>query len=84
MFPPLGEVSLWDLERGTVISIFTPDSKISCMTLAFDRKSILLGFSDSPTLITLKMLSVNTAATFPGTDLFGEESSSSEEEPEGT
>uniref|UniRef100_A0A6J0UD75 Uncharacterized protein isoform X1 n=4 Tax=Pogona vitticeps TaxID=103695 RepID=A0A6J0UD75_9SAUR len=79
-----GEVSLWDLERGTVISIFTPDSKISCMTLAFDRKSILLGFSDSPTLITLKMLSVNTAATFPGTDLFGEESSSSEEEPEGT
>ncbi|KAJ7326778.1 hypothetical protein JRQ81_016537 [Phrynocephalus forsythii] len=79
-----GEVSLWDLESGTVTSIFTPDSKISCMTLAFDRKSVLLGLSDSPTLITLKMLSISTAATSPGTDLFGEDSSSSEEEPEAT
>lgn len=81
---PLGEVSLWDLERGTIISIFTPDSKISCMKLAFDSKSVLLGLSDNPTLITLKMLSADTAATCPGTNLFGEESSSSEEEPEVT
>ncbi|KAH0616128.1 hypothetical protein JD844_027012 [Phrynosoma platyrhinos] len=77
-----GEVSLWDLESGTVISIFTPDSKISCMTVAFDRKAILLGLTDSPTLITLKMLSLNTATSLTGTDLFGEESSSSEEESE--
>ncbi|XP_042323154.1 uncharacterized protein LOC121930632 isoform X2 [Sceloporus undulatus] len=77
-----GEVSLWDLESGKVISIFTPDSKISCMTVAFDRKAILLGLSDSPTLITLKMLSLNTATLLTGTDLFGEESSSSEEEYE--
>ncbi|XP_062837471.1 uncharacterized protein LOC100559988 isoform X3 [Anolis carolinensis] len=77
-----GEVSLWDLERGTVISIFTPDSNISCLTLALDRKAILLGLTDSTTLITLKMLSLNTAASLTGTDLFGEESSSSEEESE--
>ncbi|KAJ6668622.1 hypothetical protein lerEdw1_012104 [Lerista edwardsae] len=79
-----GEVSLWDLENGTIISIFTPDSKISCLTVAFDRKTILLGLSDSPTLITLKMLSINTAASSSGRDLFGEESTSSEEEAEFT
>nr|XP_034969164.1 uncharacterized protein LOC118084041 [Zootoca vivipara] len=77
-----GEVSIWDLESGTVISVFTPDSKISCMTVAFDRNTVLLGLSDNPTLITLKMLSTNTAASSTGKDLFGEESSSSEEEPE--
>ncbi|KAF7238042.1 NACHT domain- and WD repeat-containing protein 1 [Varanus komodoensis] len=76
-----GEVSLWNLERGTVISIFTPDSKISCMTISSDRRAALLGLSDSPTLVTLKMLSVNAAASSTGKDLFGEESSSSEEEP---
>ncbi|XP_053110680.1 uncharacterized protein LOC128326880 isoform X3 [Hemicordylus capensis] len=79
-----GEVSLWDLENGTVISIFTPDSKILCLTVAFDKKTILLGLSDSPTLITLKMLSINTATCSTGKDLFGEESTSSEEEPEVT
>ncbi|XP_062991183.1 uncharacterized protein LOC134404425 [Elgaria multicarinata webbii] len=76
-----GEVSLWNLEIGTVISIFTPDSKISCMTIDADRRAVLLGLSDSPTLITLKMLSINTAASSTGKDVFGEESSSSEEEP---
>lgn len=81
-FFPLGEVSIWDLESGTVISVFTPDSKISCMTVAFDRNTVLLGLSDNPALITLKMLSTNTSASSTGKDLFGEESSSSEEEPE--
>lgn len=79
-----GEVSLWDLENGTVISIFTPDSKISCLNVANDRKTVLLGLSDSPTLITLQMLSTSTTASSSGRDLFGEESTSSEEEPEVT
>nr|XP_056711044.1 uncharacterized protein LOC130482358 [Euleptes europaea] len=77
-----GEVSLWDLESGTLISIFTPESKISCLTVAFDRQTVLLGLSDSTTLITLKMLSVTSAGSSTGKDLFGEESTSSEEELE--
>ncbi|XP_077158423.1 uncharacterized protein LOC143819984 isoform X2 [Paroedura picta] len=77
-----GEISLWDLENGTLLSIFTPDSKISCLTVAFDRQTILLGLSDSPTLITLKMVSITSAGSSTGKDLFGEESTSSEEEPE--
>ncbi|XP_048366186.1 uncharacterized protein LOC125440412 isoform X2 [Sphaerodactylus townsendi] len=77
-----GEVSLWDLESGTLISIFTPDSKISCLTVAFDRQTVLLGLSDSLALITLKILSITCAGSSTGKDLFGEESTSSEEEPE--
>ncbi|KAK9398964.1 NACHT domain- and WD repeat-containing protein 1-like [Crotalus adamanteus] len=37
-----GEVSFWDLENGTVISIFTFDSKISCMTVASLKHNRLL------------------------------------------
>ncbi|ETE71412.1 NACHT and WD repeat domain-containing protein 1, partial [Ophiophagus hannah] len=77
-----GEVSFWDLESGTVISIFTFDSKISCMTVACDKKTVLLGLSNSSTLTTLKMMSINTAENSIGKDLFGEDSSSSEEERE--
>ncbi|XP_058048768.1 uncharacterized protein LOC131203005 isoform X3 [Ahaetulla prasina] len=77
-----GEVSFWDLENGTVISIFTFDSKISCMTVACDKKTVLLGLSNSSTLTTLKMMSINTAENSIGKDFFGEDSSSSEEEHE--
>uniref|UniRef100_A0A2H6NJ32 Anaphase-promoting complex subunit 4 WD40 domain-containing protein n=1 Tax=Micrurus carvalhoi TaxID=3147026 RepID=A0A2H6NJ32_9SAUR len=77
-----GEVSFWDLESGAVISIFTFDSKISCMTVACDKKTVLLGLSNSSTLTTLKMMSINTAENSIGNNLFGEDSSSSEEECE--
>ncbi|CAM2113218.1 unnamed protein product [Caretta caretta] len=50
-----GEVSLWDLDDCSVMSVFTPDSKISCLTVALDRKTILVGMSDSPALILKKI-----------------------------
>ncbi|KAM6439908.1 uncharacterized protein PHA67_022331 [Liasis olivaceus] len=77
-----GEVSFWDLESGTLISIFTSDSKISCVTVACDKRTVLLGLSNSSTLTSLKMMSINTAGSSTGKDLFGEDSSSSEEELE--
>ncbi|CAM5141033.1 unnamed protein product [Natator depressus] len=49
-----GEVRLWDLDDCSVMSVFTLDSKISCLTVALDRKTILVGMSDSPALIILK------------------------------
>ncbi|XP_073498923.1 uncharacterized protein [Phyllobates terribilis] len=78
-----GDVSLWDLDNGTVVSVFTPDSKICCLTLAADRNSILIGMSDTPSLITLKIASKDKdSSSFLGLDLFGEESTSSEDEPD--
>ncbi|XP_064422139.1 uncharacterized protein SI:CH211-212K18.6 [Latimeria chalumnae] len=76
-----GEVSLWDLSICRVLSVFTPDSKIQCLSLALDESMILIGMSDNPALITLKLKSKEKAqVNFTGRDLFGEASSSSEEE----
>ncbi|TFK16026.1 tRNA (adenine(58)-N(1))-methyltransferase catalytic subunit TRMT61A [Platysternon megacephalum] len=77
-----GEVSLWDLDNCSVMSVFTPDSNISCLTVALDRKTILVGMSDSPALIILKKSSAKVTVNSTDRDLFGEESTSSEEESE--
>ncbi|XP_056416173.1 uncharacterized protein LOC130357501 [Hyla sarda] len=76
-----GDVSLWDLDNGSVVSVFTPDSLICCLTLAADRKTILVGMSDTPSLVTLKIASKDKdSSNYVGIDLFGEESTSSEDE----
>ncbi|XP_068125049.1 uncharacterized protein [Hyperolius riggenbachi] len=78
-----GDVSLWNLDNGTLISVFSPDSKICCLSLASDRKTILIGMSDTPYLINLKIASRDKDNNNSmGADLFGEESTSSEDEPE--
>lgn len=75
---------MWDLEAGTVLSVFTPDSRIQCVSVVDDEKcTVLLGFSDLSTLIcmTLTKQGVTTADKIAGYDqLFGESSSSEEEE----
>ncbi|XP_041079688.1 uncharacterized protein LOC121297430 [Polyodon spathula] len=76
-----GDISLWDLKGGTVVSVFTPDSKIQCLSLTHDKETILLGMSDNPALITMKLMSKEIMKTSSkGMDLFGEISSSSDEE----
>ncbi|KAM9329505.1 uncharacterized protein PAF06_003294 [Gastrophryne carolinensis] len=78
-----GDVSLWNLDNGTVVSVFTPDSRICCLSLASDRQTILLGMSDTPSLITLKIASKEKGnGDSSGAILFGEESTSSEDEPD--
>ncbi|KAK3567409.1 hypothetical protein QTP86_019864 [Hemibagrus guttatus] len=78
------ELSVWDLEAGTVLSVFTPDSRIQCVSVMGDEKcTVLLGFSDISTLIcmTLRKQGVTTTDKIVGHDqLFGESSSSEEEE----
>ncbi|KAK6493133.1 hypothetical protein HHUSO_G2632 [Huso huso] len=76
-----GDISLWDLKGCTVVSVFTPDSKIQCLSLTHDKETILLGMSDNPALITMKLTSKEIMKTSSkGMDLFGEISSSSDEE----
>ncbi|XP_053314279.1 uncharacterized protein LOC128480573 [Spea bombifrons] len=77
------DVSLWDLDKGTLVSVFTPDSRICSLSLATDRRTILVGMSDTPSLVTLKIASQDKENTYStGADLFGEESTSSEDEPD--
>ncbi|TSK82214.1 NACHT domain- and WD repeat-containing protein 1 [Bagarius yarrelli] len=48
------ELSVWDLEAGTVLSVFTPDSRIQCVSVVGNEKcTVLLGFSDISTLISM-------------------------------
>ena len=78
---------MWDLNAGTVLSVFTPDSTIQCISLLGDaHNTILLGFSDSPTLIAVRLSHngvVKATAGSRGDDLFGESSSSEDEEEKG-
>ncbi|KAI4905072.1 hypothetical protein NFI96_016045, partial [Prochilodus magdalenae] len=78
------EVSMWDLDAGTVLSVFTPDSRIQCVSvLSSENSSLLVGFSDTPILIsmTLHQQGVFTASREKQEDqMFGESSSSEEEE----
>ncbi|XP_072904178.1 uncharacterized protein [Hemitrygon akajei] len=75
-----GDVSVWDLDGGTVLSIFTPDNAITTMTLANESNLILVGMSNNPVLITLKLTSNNKVQLNSGGDMFGEASSSSEDD----
>ncbi|MBN3291557.1 NWD1 protein, partial [Polypterus senegalus] len=76
-----GDVSLWDLNGGFLISVFTPDSKIQCLSLTCDRKTMLIGMSDKSALISLKLMSKEIMKTSTsGLDLFGEQPSSSDDD----
>ncbi|XP_017574350.1 uncharacterized protein LOC108440128 [Pygocentrus nattereri] len=78
------EVSMWDLDAGTLLSVFTPDSRIQCVSvLSNENSSLLVGFSDTPTLITMTLSKqgLTTASRDKHQDqMFGESSSSEEEE----
>ncbi|KAK9972217.1 hypothetical protein ABG768_025540 [Culter alburnus] len=77
-------VSMWDLDNGTLLSVFTPDSKIQTISLLGpDNGTLLLGFSDISTLITMTVSQQNVhtkSSSACGKDLFGESSSSEDDE----
>ncbi|XP_049924061.1 uncharacterized protein LOC126404723 [Epinephelus moara] len=79
-----GQLSLWDLEACSVLSVLSLDAHVHCMRLLPGcQVSILLGLSHSPALISVRATSrtVSSATQVPkDEDLFGESSSSEEEE----
>lgn len=79
---------MWDLDSETLLSVFTPDSKIQTISLhGHDKGTLLLGFSDMSTLISMTVSKQDAHAkpsTACGKDLFGESSSSEDEEDEET
>lgn len=79
-----GQLSLWDLEACSVLSVLSLDAYVHCMTLLRGCEvSVLLGLSHSPALITVRSTSITVTKAAPVStegDLFGESSSSEEEE----
>ena len=79
---PPDKISLWDLDRGSVLSVFSPDARVQCASPL--GGGLLLGLSQSPALIALRLTSppaaVAAATRDPAQgDLFGESSSSEDE-----
>ena len=50
-----GDISLWDLERGEVLAVFTPDMNIQCFMVAMDGKMIIYGRHDTSKIVTLRV-----------------------------
>ncbi|CAK6968650.1 RWD domain-containing protein 4 Protein FAM28A [Scomber scombrus] len=79
-----GQLSLWDLEACSVLSVLSLDARVRCMRLLrrYDA-SVLLGLSHSHALIAVRSTSETVTTATPVStegDLFGESSSSEEEE----
>ena len=76
-----GEISIWDLEQGTVLAVFTPDMKINCFTTALGGKLILFGLRDTLEVVTLRLMSSHSQGIQKiGNNMFGEKDDSSDEE----
>ncbi|XP_069033923.1 NACHT and WD repeat domain-containing protein 2 [Embiotoca jacksoni] len=80
-----GQLMLWDLEACSVLAVLSLDAHVRCAELLGGREaSVLLGLSHSPVLIAVRATCrTANAATYvsQGGDLFGESSSSEEEDP---
>ncbi|XP_041842468.1 uncharacterized protein LOC121640694 [Melanotaenia boesemani] len=77
-----GQVSLWDLEKCSVLSVLSLDADVSCVKLLPGRQSsLVLGLSHSPALIAVSTPTASSGSHISGgEDLFGESSSSEDEE----
>ena len=49
-----GSVSIWDLDRACVLAVFTPDTPVSCVHVAYGGHALLLGLHDTTELVTLR------------------------------
>lgn len=78
-----GDISMWDLDKGTVLAVYTPDTKISAMTVAMDGQLLCFGLKDSMSVISLRLIDHKLDGTTDmGENIFGEnvDSDSSDEE----
>lgn len=79
-----GDISMWDLDKGTVLAVYTPDTRISAMTIAMDGQLLCFGLKDSLSVVSLRLIDNRTDKTTDmGENIFGEvvdEDSSDEED----
>ena len=52
-----GDISLWDLNKEVLLSVFTPEAKIQCFDVALNGKVIVFGMKDTADLVFLKLRS---------------------------
>jgi len=77
------DVSVWDVDNGVLLSVFTPDARVQSYTLAYGDQIILFGLSDCSNLVSLTLNSRDIPdIELLGENMFEEESSSDEEADE--
>jgi len=78
------DVSVWDLNEGSLLAIFTPDFLVQGYALGLGGQLVLLGFADSPELATLQLVSQKTnAIELVGENIFDESESSDDDNDTG-
>jgi len=79
-----GDISMWDLNKGTVLAVYTPDTRISAMALGMNGQMLCFGLKDSLSVVSLRLIDNRTDGTSDlGQNIFGErvdEDDSSDEE----
>ncbi|RUS77155.1 hypothetical protein EGW08_015078, partial [Elysia chlorotica] len=85
-----GDVSVWDLDRATMLAAFSPDTRVTACTVLLDGALTLFGLYDKPELVILrlsgpdaKLQAVDSAPDDGGVELFGETTGDTSDEDEG-
>ena len=79
-----GDISLWDLEKATILAVFTPDTRIECLNVVMNGQLITFGVHDFPDLVVLKIAGkgVKAIVDTEHEDLFGETTGDTSDEDE--
>ncbi|XP_052705223.1 uncharacterized protein LOC128180999 isoform X4 [Crassostrea angulata] len=78
-----GDISVWDIERGVVLAVFSPDTKITCCHVVNSGHVITFGLHDIPEIVILKLMSSDMPSIEDeGEDMFGEKPAESSDEDE--
>ena len=78
-----GDISMWDLDKGTVLAVYTPDTRISAMTVAMQGQLLCFGLKDSLSVVSLRLIDNRLdSITDQGENIMGEQtwSDSSDED----
>lgn len=69
-----GDISVWDLEKCTVLAVFTPDNRITVCDVLLNGSLIVFGMYEKQELVILKLKSsqLKEVEDTEGFDLFGE------------
>jgi WD40 repeat protein len=76
-----GDISMWDLDKGEMLSVFTPDMNVQCFDIALDGQLIVFGLRDIAKVVTLRMSKNHrNEIEVSGKDIFGEKEESSDDD----
>nr|KAG5686694.1 hypothetical protein BaRGS_013593 [Batillaria attramentaria] len=79
-----GDISLWDLDKGRALAVFTPDTRILCCQAVLNGRLIAFGLYERQELIVLKLSGKNVPPLDDagGVELFGETTGDTTDEDE--